>query len=190
MQCRRRKKIPTTDRQPLKRPTAANDVGSMDFVFDRVANGRSLKILGIADDGTHESVAVHPEHAIGGDHRVRILERICASRGYPRIIRSDNAKEFTGQAMLTWAHEHQVKLRLIEPGKPNHNAYVESFNGRFRDECLNEQGFLDLARACSTINTGRREYNEQRPKKGLGGLTPSQYAKTLATRSDTVTAGL
>ena len=105
----------------------------MDFVFDRVANGRSLKILGIVDDGTHESVAVHPEHAIGGDHLVRILERICASRGYPQIIGSDNAKEFTGQSMLTWAHEHQVKLRLIEPGKPNQNAYVESFNGRFRD---------------------------------------------------------
>ena len=161
---RRRKKAPATGRQPLERRTAANDVWSMDFVFDRVANGRSLNILGIVDDGTHESVAVHPEHAIGGDHRVRILERICASRGYPQIIRSDNAKEFTGQAMLTWAHEHHVKLRLIEPGKPDQNAYVESFNGRFRDECLNEHWFLDLAHARSTINTGRREYNEERPK--------------------------
>ena len=117
------------------------------FVFDRVANGHSLKMLGIVDDGTHGSVAVHPEHAIGGDHRVRILERICASRGYPQIIRSDNAKAFTGQAMLTWAHEHHVKLRLIEPRKPNQNAYVESFNGRFRDELSTAAGICTGAAA-------------------------------------------
>ena len=97
---RRRKKVPVSDRQALERPSAANEVWSMDFVFDRTASGRSLKMLGIVDDGTHEAVAVHPEHAIGGEHLVRVLERICASRGYPRIIRTDNAKEFTGKAML------------------------------------------------------------------------------------------
>jgi putative transposase len=187
---RRRKKVPVTDRQPLERPSAANEVWSMDFVFDRVASGRSLKILGIVDDGTHESVAAYPEHAIGGNHLVRILERICGSRGYPQIIRTDNGKEFTGKAMLTWAHERRVKLRLIEPGKPNQNAYIESFNGRLRDECLNEHWFLSLEHARSIIDAWRKEYNEERPKKGLGGLTPSQYAKKLATKSDTVTAGL
>ena len=92
--------------------------------------------------------------------------------------------------MLTWAHEHGVKLRLIEPGKPSQNAYVESFNGRFRDECLNEHWFLDLEHARSIIETWRKEYNDERPKKGLGGLTPSQYAKKLMTKLDTVTAGL
>ena len=147
--------------------SAANEVWSMDFVFDRIASGRSLKILGIVDDGTHEAVAVHPEHAIGGEHRVRVLQRICASRGYPRIIRTDNAKEFTGKAMLTWGYEHGVKLRLIEPGKPNQNAYIESFNGRFRDECLNEHWFLNLRHARILINGWRREYNEERPKQGL-----------------------
>jgi transposase InsO family protein len=116
----------------------------MDFVFDRVASGRSLKILAIVDDGTHEAVAVYPEHAIGGDHLVRVLERICAVRGYPKVIRSDNAMEFTGKAMLTWAHNHGVKLKLIEPGKPSQNAYIESFDGRLRDECLNEHWFLNL----------------------------------------------
>lgn len=135
---RKRKKVPVTDRQPLARPAVPNTVWSMDFVFDRVANGRSLKILGVVDDGTHEAVAVHPDHAIGGEYLVRVLDDICVGRGYPRIIRSDNAKEFTGKAMLSWAAERDVKLRLIEPGKPNQNAYVESFNGRFRDECLNE----------------------------------------------------
>ena len=110
----------------------------MDFVFDRIGDGRQLKILGIVDDGTTESVAAHAEHALGGHHLVRVLDRICASRGYPKIIRTDNGKEFTGRAMLEWAHNHGVKLRLIEPGKPNQNAYIESFNSRFRDECLNE----------------------------------------------------
>lgn len=183
---RKRKKVPVSERQPLDRPTVANEVWSMDFVFDRIAGGRSLKILGIVDDGTHEAIAVHPEHAIGGDHLVRVLERICASRGYPKIIRSDNAMEFTGRAMLTWAHNHGVKLRLIEPGKPNQNAYIESFNGRLRDECLNEHWFLNLGHARSILATWQREYNEERPKKGLGGLTPSQYADQLAMKSSTV----
>jgi transposase InsO family protein len=92
--------------------------------------------------------------------------------------------------MLTWAHEQDVKLRLIEPGKPNQNAYIESFNGRFHDECLNEHGFVNLRHARSIIEAWRREYNEERPKKGLGGLTPSQYAERLAEKSGTLTAGL
>jgi len=117
---------------------------------------------------------------------VRILDRICRSHGYPNVIRTDNEKEFTGRAMLIRTHEHGVKLRLIEPGKPNQNAYIESFNGRFRDECLNEHWFFNLRHARSIIEAWRREYNEERPKKGLGGLTPSQYAKQLAMKSATV----
>ena len=89
----------------------------------------------------HEAVAVMPEHTIGGDHLTRIMDEICSRRGRPAIIRSDNGAEFTGRAMLTWVHRNGVTLRLIEPGKPNQNAYIESFNGRFRDECLNENCF-------------------------------------------------
>jgi transposase InsO family protein len=92
--------------------------------------------------------------------------------------------------MLTWAHQRGVKLRLIEPGKPNQNAYIESFNGRLRDECLNEYWFVNLAYAQTLIEAWRREYNEERPKKGLGGLTPAAYAKQLATKSTTVATGL
>ena len=167
---RRRKKVPVSDRQPLERPSAANEVWSMDFVFDRIASGRSLKILGIVDDGTREAVAVHPEHAIGGEHLVRVLERICASRDYPRIIRTDNAKEFTGKAMLTWGYEHGVKLRLIEPGKPNQNAYIESFNGRSRDECLNEHRFLNLRHARSSLMGGDGNTTRSDRSKGLADL--------------------
>lgn len=179
---RRRKKIPVSDRQPLIRPRAANQVWSMDFVFDRVASGRLIKCLVVVDDATHEAVAIVPEHTIGGDHLVRILDGICSQRATPAVMRSDNAKEFTGRAMLTWAHRRGVALRLIEPGKPNQNAYVESFNGRLRDECLNEHWFTSLPHARAIIESWRCEYNEERPKKSLGGLTPAAYAKQLATR--------
>lgn len=180
---RRRKKIPVSDRQPLIRPGQANEVWSIDFVFDRIGSGRTLKILAIADDATHEAVATVAEHTIGGDHLTRILDGICSQRGKPAVIRSDNGPEFTGRAMLTWAHRHGIALRLIEPGKPNQNAYIESFNGRFRDECLNEHWFMSLAHARAVIETWRREYNEQRPKRSLGGLTPAQFAKQLAIKA-------
>lgn len=185
---RRRKKVPMADRQPLIRPAAANEVWSMDFVFDRVAGGRAIKCLVIVDDATHEAVAIEPEHSLGGQHLVRVLERICEQRGYPRVIRSDNGAEFTGKAMLTWAHHKRVALRLIEPGKPNQNAYAESFNGRLRDECLNEHWFTSLAHARVVIETWRPEYNEDRPKKVLGGLTPAAYAQHLAEKTVTVTS--
>jgi transposase InsO family protein len=179
---RRRKKIPLCERQPLIRPGAPNEVWSMDFVFDRVAGGRSIKCLVIVDDATHECLATVAEHSIGGMHLTRIMDQICSQRGRPAVIRTDNGKEFTGSAMLTWAYRNGVTLRLIEPGKPNQNAYVESLNGRLRDECLNEHWFTSLAHARVVIEDWRREYNDERPKKKLGGLTPAQYAKKLAQR--------
>lgn len=154
----------------------------MDFAFDRIATGRTVKCLVIVDDGTNESVAIIPEHTIGGEHLVRILDRICAHRGTPAVIRTDNGPEFTGKAMLTWAHRRGIALRLIEPGKPNQNAYVESFIGRLRDECLNEHWFISLDHARVIIEAWRHEYNEERPKKSLGGLTPAEYAKKLAVK--------
>ena len=180
---RKRKKIPVTDRQPLERPQSANQMWSMDFVFDRTAEGRSIKSLTVVDDATHEAVAIVPERAMGGQQLVRILDRLAVSRGIPKAIRTDNGKEFCGRAMLTWAHERGVRLFLIEPGKPNQNAYIESFNGRFRDECLNEHWFTSLQHAKVVIDAWRKEYNEERPKKSLGGLTPAAYAKTLIQKS-------
>ena len=187
---RTRKKVPVGERQPLVRPAAANDVWSMDFVFDRSAEGRAIKCLTIVDDATHESVAIVPERAISGQHVTRILDQLAATRGVPQVIRTDNGKEFCGRALLTWAHAHTVTLRLIEPGKPNQNASIESLNGRLRDECLNEQWFLNLAHAQAIIEAWRREYNEERPKKALGGLTPAAYAQQLASKSATVVHGL
>jgi putative transposase len=176
---RKRKKVPLAERQPLFRPSAPNEVWSMDFVFDRTADARVLKCLTIVDDATHESVAIEVERAISGTGITRVLDRLALSRGLPKIIRSDNGKEFCGKAMVAWAHERGVQLRLIEPGKPNQNAYIESFNGRLRDECLNEHWFPGLLHARTEIERWRREYNEERPKKALGGLTPAAYAEQL-----------
>lgn len=187
---RRRKKVPVVDRQPLLRPRHPNEVWSADFVFDRTAEGRVVKCLTIVDDATTEAVAIVPARALGGLPVTRVLDQLAVSRGLPLVLRTDNGPEFCGRALLTWAHERGLTLRLIEPGKPNQNAYVESFNGRFRDECLNEHWFTSLAQARAVIETWRREYNEQRPKKSLGGLTPAAYAKTLIRETSTVTAGL
>ena len=173
---RKRKKIPAADRHPLERPLAANQVWSMDFVFDRTAEGRVIKSLTIVDDATHEAVAVVPERGMGGNQLVRILDQLASTRGLPKAIRTDNGKEFCSRAMLMWAHARGVQLFLIE-----------SFNGRFRDECLNEHWLTSIRHAQVVIEVWRREYNEERPKKSLGGLTPAAYAKSLTEKSGKLT---
>jgi putative transposase len=184
---RRRKKVPQADRQPLVRPHAANQVWSADFVFDRTADGRVLKCLTVVDDATTEAVVIVPARALGGLPVARALDQLAMARGLPAALRTDNGREFCSRALLTWAHERGVTLRLIEPGKPNQNAYIESFNGRFRDECLNEHLFTSLGHAQVVIEAWRREYNEERPKKQLGGLTPALYAQQLLAERSTVT---
>ena len=184
-----RKRLKRDKPEALAVPESINQIWSMDFVFDRTAEGRVIKSLTVVDDATHEAVAIVPERAIGGLSLTRILDRLAMSRGLPKAIRTDNGKEFCGRAMLTWAHQRGVQLFLIEPGKPNQNAYIESFNGRFRDECLNEHWFTSLPHAKVVIESWRREYNEERPKKGLGGLTPLAYAEQLASKAVTLTQG-
>ncbi|WP_139052539.1 IS3 family transposase [Xanthomonas cannabis] len=186
---RRRKKVPIRERQPLLRPSQANQVWSMDFVFDRTAEGRVIKCLVIVDDATHEAVAIDVERAISGHGVTRVLDRLAHSRGLPKVIRTDNGKEFCGKAMVAWAHARGVQLRLIQPGKPNQNAYVESFNGLLRDGCLNEHWFPTLLHARTEIERWRREYNEERPKKAIGGMTPAAYAQHLA-NTDIISPGL
>lgn len=175
---RRCKKIPIADRHPLERPNAANQVWSMDFVFDSTAEGRSIKNLTMVDDATYEAVAIVPERAMGGNQLERISEQLASTRGLPKAIRTDNGKEFCSQAMLTWAHAQGVQLFLIELGKPNQNAYIKSFNGRFRDECLTEHWFTRLSHVRVIVEAWQHEYNEERPKRSLGGMTPAAYAKT------------
>jgi len=149
-----------------------------------------LKALTIIDDATHEAVATEVERAISGHGVARVLDRLVLTRGLPQVIRTDNGKEFCGKAIVTWAYEQGVQLRLIQPDMPNQNAYIESFNGRLRDECLNEHWFPTLLHARTEIEIWRRECNEERPKKILGGLTPVAYAQQLAAKASTMKSGL
>lgn len=138
----------------------------MDFVFDRTADGRVIKSLTVVDDASYEAVAIVSESAIGGLSLTRMLNHLALHRELPKAIRTDNGKEFCGRAMVAWAQLRGIALFLIEPGKPNQNAYIESFNGRFRDECLNKHLFTNLHHTRAVIEAWRREYNEERPKKG------------------------
>jgi len=132
----------------------------MDFVSDSLVNGRRLKLLTVADDFSHECIDVAVDHGMGGQYVTRLLDHAARFRGYPRAGRTDNGPEFTSRAFMSWAQAKGVRHLLIEPGKPMQNAFIESFNGKLRDECLNEQWFETLQQARSTIAVWRRDYNE------------------------------
>jgi transposase InsO family protein len=151
----------------------------MDFLFDRTAEGRVIKSLTAVDDANHEPVAIVPEREIGDLQLTSALDQRAKIRGLPRAILTDNRKKFCSLAILTWAHAGGVQLFLIESGKPNQNAYIESFSGRFRDQYWNEHWFASLRNAQVVIEGWQREYDEERPKKSLGGMTPAAYAKSL-----------
>lgn len=175
---RRRKKRRSIDveRSPLILPQQPNDTRSMDFVMDTFATGCRLKCLTIVGDCTKEAVDIVADVSIPGPYVARALDRIAQFRGYPRAIRTDQGPEFTCKAMDQWAYRHGVQLKLIQPGKPTQNAFIESFNGRFRDECLNDHWFLTLEHARAVIATWRQDYNETRPHSALGYMTPADYA--------------
>src|SRR5690606_216018 len=125
--------------------------------------GRRLKCLTVADDFTHESVDITVDHGISGAYVVRVLDQAAQFRGYPRAVRTDNGPEFTSRIFIAWAQQHGIDHLLIDPGRPMQNGYIESFNGKFRDECLNEHWFTSLAQARDVIGEWRRDYNEVRP---------------------------
>nr|WP_319554438.1 IS3 family transposase [uncultured Vibrio sp.] len=178
---RRRRKSQRVEREPLLLPSVPNHTWSMDFVMDALSNGRRIKCLTIVDDYTKECLDIPVATGISGDEVVITLESIAAFRGYPEAIRTDQGPEFTGKALDQWAYQHGVILKLIQAGKPTQNAYIESFNGKFRDECLNEHWFRDLSHARDLISLWRMDYNENRPHSALGYLTPSEFAATTRT---------
>lgn len=167
-------------RVPLGAPVRANQGWSMDFMTDALAEGRRFRLLTVVDDYTREALAIEVDHSLPGLRVWRVLERLSASRGRPEWIVCDNGPEFSGQVLDQWAFENGVQLHFITPGKPSENAYVESFNGKLRDECLNENWFVTVPEAREVVETWRVDYNQARPHSALGYRTPEEFAAEQA----------
>ena len=174
---RRRRKRVARPRVEMPTPECANEQWSMDFMRDQLAGGRVFRVLTVVDHYTRESPAIEVDLSLPGARVAQVLDRLAGHRGLPRSIRVDNGPEFTGRALDEWAHRRGVKLQFIRPGKPVENAFIESFNGRLRQECLEQHWFLDLADAIRTIEAWRISYNTNRPHSGLGGRTPAEFAR-------------
>lgn len=184
---RKRKRIGPFERHPLPTPHAVNLSWSMDFIADGLTGGRRLRCLVIVDDYNRECLVAEVDTSITGKRVAAVLERLADPRGLPQSITVDHGPEFEGQALDAWAYQRDVRLSFIRPGKPVENAYVESFNGRFRDECLNEHWFVSLNHARQIIENWRIEYNTERPHSSLGDLPPEEFVKKgLAVKKNTV----
>jgi putative transposase len=181
---RPRKRIASGRPRP-NAPTGANQVWSYDFVFDWCANGQQLKCLTVTDEWTKEGLAIEVDGCIRSDRVIDVLSRLVSQRGAPLYLRSDNGPEFVSRALLKWIVAHGIGTALIDPGKPWQNGATESFNGKFRDECLSLEWFRSRAEAKAVIETWRRHYNDVRPHSSLGYLTPAAFAAEI--RSDDVT---
>ena len=176
---RRRKRLL---RAGISRPlvTEANQEWAMDFVHDAAESGRKFRVLSVIDVYTRECLALEVDTSMGSRRVTRELEKIIAERGAPEAIRSDNGPEFTSRHFLGWALERKIELVHIEPGRPVQNAFVESFHGKLRDECLNASWFGNLFEARVKIAAWKEEYNEERPHSSLGYLTPREFAGRIA----------
>ena len=178
LQVRRRggRKRALGTRAPMTIPQGPNQRWSMDFVSDALADGRRFRVLAVVDDHTRECLALVADTSLSGARVVRELDAVIAARGRPLMMVSDNGTELTSTAILRWCQERGVEWHYIAPGKPTQNAFIESFNGRLRDECLNETLFRNLAHARAVLGAWRDDYNHVRPHGALGGLTPAEAA--------------
>ncbi|WP_420796208.1 IS3 family transposase [Burkholderia gladioli] len=161
-------------------PVKPNDAWSMDFVADQLADGSKFRTLTVVDVFTKEALAIEVGQRLKGEHVVSALNRIVARRGAPRHVFVDNGSEFSGRLLDMWAYHHQAKIDFSRPGKPTDNCHIETFNGSFRDECLNLHWFETLGEAKAIIEAWRRDYNENRPHSALKDLAPAEFARQLA----------
>ena len=171
---RPRKRVASGRPRPTP-PNSPNHVWAIDFVFDTLADGRSLKCLTVVDEWTRESLAIDVGSGIRAARVIEVLARLVSLRGAPRFLRCDNGPEFVSRALLRWMASEGIETAFIDPGKPWQNGTNESFNGRFRDECLSMEWFRSLTEARAVIETWRRHYNETRPHSSLGGMTPTEF---------------
>jgi putative transposase len=173
---RRKAKRALPERAPLRAGRHLNDTWSIDFVMDALSTARRIKCLTIVDDFSRECVDIAVDYGISGEYVTRILDRAGQFRGYPQAIRTDQGPEFMSRAFMAWANRKGIEHLINDPGKPTQNAYIESFNGKFRDECLNEQWFESLHLARQEIARWRKDYNEVRPHSAVGRMPPAQFA--------------
>jgi len=180
----KRRRRAAEQRGERARTTAANQAWSLDFVADQLTDGRRFRALTMVDVFTRESVAIEVGQALKGTNVVEALNRLRFERGIPKVLFCDNGSEFTSQILDLWAYQNGVKIDFSRPGKPTDNAYVESFNGTFRAECLDTHWFGTLAEAKENIEAWRKEYNESRPHRALGERTPNEFAHEVAASRD------
>jgi putative transposase len=177
LRIRRRKKFASLLRAEIPRPDYPNHIWSMDFMKDSLSCGRKIKVLPIVDEYSRKCYSVEVDTSITGRRVCEILNRISFIEGLPEIIMIDNGPEFIGKALDEWAYRRGIKLFFITPGKPVENCYIESFNGKFRDECLNEHWFTSLEHARKEIEDWRIDYNTERPHSSLDYLTPEEFLR-------------
>lgn len=176
---RRRKRIRSAKRVPLAPAVRLNERWSMDFMVDMLADGRRFRVLNVMDEFSRECIAMDVAISIPGVRVARVLDAVTSSRGYPKVIVCDNGPEFAGRALDQWAAKHGVRLHFIQPGKPTQNAFIESLNGTFREECLSADWFVDLTDARVKVRRWQREYNERRPHSRIGRVPPAVFARGL-----------
>ena len=179
MRSKKRRKLASQQRGNVEKAERANQRWSMDFVTDRLENGRYFRTLTIVDQYTRECPALEPAHSLTAAKVAHVLDAIAVDRGYPESITVDNGTEFSSRIMDGWAYEHGVKLDFIRPGKPVDNGYIESFNGRLRDECLNTHLFWSIEDARDKLEKWRMDYNVHRPHSALANLPPAAFANAL-----------
>ena len=181
LRVKKRKKLKAVSRVALPRPVRVNQQWSMDFIHDKLWEGRKFRALSIVDTFTHECLTLEVDTSLGGERVKRVLERLALERGLPEAITVDNGPEFISKVMDEWAYRCGVNLDFIRPGKPTDNPFVESFHDKFRDECLNEHYFSTLFEARGIIEDWRIEFNTFRPHRTLKGLTPEEFLKQQTT---------
>ena len=175
LQLKKRTKRPSHLRVAQTGPTRPDEQWAMDFMSDALMSGRRIRVLTIVDLWDRLSPALETDVSLTGQRVVRVLERLRLQGRMPQSLRVDNGPEFTGKALDAWAHEHGVRLEFTRPGKPMDNGHIESFNGKVRDECLNQNAFLSLTDARDSLERWRRDYNRERPHSSLNWMTPEEY---------------
>lgn len=181
LRIRRRKKLAAETRVVQPAPERPNELWAMDFLSDALADGRRFRVLPIIDTFNRECLWIEVDTSIGGKRVAGVLSRISALKGLPQSISVDNGPEFISNAMDAWAYVRGIKMQFNRPGKPVDNAFMESFNGKFRDECLNENWFFSLDHARQVIEEWRIDYNQHRPHSSLGDLSPAEFMRRLTT---------